>query len=453
MVVGPDPADIQGLVRRPYRYQLSCHLLFEVTDAAAARRALGALLPRITTGADDVVGNAEPLLNAGVTWTGLLAMGAIGPTQMSDARQAFPDAFVTPAVQGDWDGRLAASDVHLAVQIHCRTEAALKRASADVRALAKDGLAELRASGGETGAIEGQALSGGLMHFDVLDGISEPAIDWDDVRTDPLTIDLRHVLLGYSRDPLFSHPNTEPWSTLVRNGTYGVMQVIYQDVAAFEAYLDLAAPSLAAAFPGPDPRRLLRAKMLGRWDDGTPLALSPSGPDPSVSRTAFGYADDPGGLLCPMHAHIRIANRRDEPLSPIVAAGFPDGGPHLLRRGLPYGPRLDGREDDGVDRGLVGFFLCANLEKQFLMVQRWVNKADFSDVFDDLRAERLKNTNHLQDMIMAERASADADHGAVVPSKTGPIELPPLPAFTKVKGTLFLLLPGLAGLRAIAGAG
>ena len=277
--MSPDPADIQGLVRRPYRYQLSRHLLFKVVDAAGARSVLRALLPRITTGADDVTGNAEPLLNAGLTWTGLLAIGAIGPAELNAAVSAFPDAFIEAVGQGDWEGRLTPADVHLAVQIHCRTDEALARTSAEVRQLAGQALVELRSTDSPDGAIGGQALRGGLMHFDVLDGISEPAIDWADARTDPGLIDLRHVLLGYSKAPLFSHPNVEPWATLVRNGTYGVMQVIYQDVAAFEAYLDRAAPVLAPALPLPDARQKLKAKMLGRWEDGTPMALSPNGPE------------------------------------------------------------------------------------------------------------------------------------------------------------------------------
>ena len=52
---------------------------------------------------------------------------------------------------------------------------------------------------------------------------------------------------------------------------------------------------------------------------------------------------------------------------------------------------------------------------------------------------------------MADRSFADADHRALIPTQAGPVSLPPLPAFTSVKGTLFLLLPGLAGLQTIAG--
>ncbi len=441
----PAAGDIQGLVRRPYRYQLSRHLLFKVVDPAGARRFLRSLLPRITTGADDIGGNAEPLLNAGLTWSGLLAIGAIGPENRASAVAAFPDAFIDAFGPGDWDGRLRPSDVHLAVQVHCRTDQALEQASVEIRRLAGAWLIELRAADTPDGAVGGRALSGGLMHFDVVDGISEPAIDWEDVGSASGLIDLRHVLLGYSRDPLFSHPNVEPWATMVRNGTYGVMQVIYQDVAAFETYLGAAASALSPTLPAAEARSLLKAKMLGRWDDGTPLALSPDGPNPAASQTAFGYVGDPAGLRCPLHAHIRLANRRDQPLNAVVAAGLPEGGPHLLRRGLPYGPRFTGGDDDHVDRGLVGFFLCANLQKQFLLVQSWINKADFSPVFNPLRRFRL------QDLLMADRSVADADHGALIPMAAGAVSLPSLPAFTKVRGTLFLLLPGLAGLRSIAG--
>ena len=80
----------------------------------------------------------------------------------------------------------------------------------------------------------------------------------------------------------------------------------------------------------------LRAKILGRWPDGTPLASSPV-EDPLISNSRrrsneFLYADDPNGLACPLGAHVRRANPRD---------GMPGGAERtmrhrIIRRGMPY---------------------------------------------------------------------------------------------------------------------
>lgn len=439
-----DPADVQAIVRWPYRYQFSRHLLFEAIDPAGSRAFLRRLLPMVTHAAQSLEGSPEPLVNVAVTWPGLVRLGVLD-AGLAGAVTAFPNRFSQqpPPAAGEWCGRFSSADVHLDIQLHCRTEAVLDSTSRGIRALAEPALREHTVRDGPEGALSGQALRGGRMHFDVLDGISEPDINWTDAPGGPGTVDLRHVLLGYSTPGIPSHPDVEPWVTLVRNGTYAVLQWIYQDAAALEQYLDAAAPLLAPALPLDEARKLLKAKMLGRWEDGTPLALSPDGPDPAQSRTAFGYADDPQGLRCPLHAHVRLANRRDQPLNPLEAASFPAGGPHLLRRGLPYGEPLVGSVDDGRDRGLVGMFLCADLQRQFFTVLKWINRADFSPVFDPGRS-------HLQDLMMADRAVFGADLGAVIPVAGSQPDLPPLRQFIQTRGTLLTLMPGLAGLALLA---
>jgi deferrochelatase/peroxidase EfeB len=81
----------------------------------------------------------------------------------------------------------------------------------------------------------------------------------------------------------------------------------------------------------------LAAKMMGRWRGGAPLVLSPDRDDADlacdIARTNnFNYEDDPRGFKCPRGAHIRRANPRD--------AAHNSKRHRLMRRGLPYGPRL-----------------------------------------------------------------------------------------------------------------
>jgi hypothetical protein len=96
-------------------------------------------------------------------------------------------------------------------------------------------------------------------------------------------------------------------------------------------------------------------------------------------------------------AQIRVANARDQPLNGLNRSLFPGGFPRVLRRGLPYGPPLEGDEDDGVDRGVAGMFLCANINNQFYTIMRWLGRTDFSPLFPDRVG---------QDPIVGNRASS-----------------------------------------------
>src|SRR5262249_25413878 len=152
----------------------------------------------------------------------------------------------------------------------------------------------------------------------------QPPVAWADEGRQPGQPDFRHFLLGYATREVSSAPRepfdgADPAAThaveLARDGTYGVFRWVYQDVAAFNRVLARQAPRLAPRLPARDAEELLAAKILGRWRDGTPLALSPDGPDPAlVPRNDFGYADDRGGQKCPFSAHIRVVNPRDQPL-------------------------------------------------------------------------------------------------------------------------------------------
>ena len=114
-----------------------------------------------------------------------------------------------------------------------------------------------------------------------------------------------------------------------------------QDVQTFTDYV--ASESARLGLP-PD---LIRAKIVGRWPDGTPLTLSPERPDAMIAdnrRRAndFLYQDnriggvsDTDGYGCPLGAHIRRSNPRD---------ALPGGGERtmrhrIIRRGMPYGSR------------------------------------------------------------------------------------------------------------------
>jgi Dyp-type peroxidase family len=443
-----NPANMQGLIFQLYRYPLSRHLLFRVTDAGAARAFLRGLLPRVTHAGIDLLPRPEPLVNVGVTWTGLSALGVIGSVgTLESAKSAFPTEYRDPPpvrVAGDWNGRFTSPDVHLSIHLHCMTDANLEATTVAIRKEAANGLTELQPATGANPAITGKALGSNRLHFGFADGISQPAIKWDDDSDGAGLIDFRHFVLGYMSPTVQSSPGTGQWADLVRDGSYGAFQWIYQDVAAFETFLTGNAAKLAPALPLAQARELLAAKMMGRWRDGTPMALSPDRPNASLqAATDFAYMDDTLGAHCPLTAHVRIANRRDQPLTPAVDPTFPAGGPHLLRRGMAYGPEMRGETDDGVDRGLVGMFLCANLRTQFFIVMNWINKTDFNKLFN---TDRLR----WQDMMMGDRSFPAAVAKGAIPTPQGEVLLDKIPQFIKIKGTLLILLFGMDGLRRIA---
>jgi hypothetical protein len=144
-------------------------------------------------------------------------------------------------------------------------------------------------------------------------------------------------------------------------------------------------------------------------------------------------------------AHIRVANARDQPLNDLNKKLFPGGYPRMLRRGMPYGPLLSGEQDDGVDRGLVGMFLCANLNKQFYTIMRWLGRTDFSPVFPDQVG---------QDPLLGNGSFPGASSDFSIPSADGTsTTLTRVTDFVRIQGVALQLLPSLAALRKVAAPG
>ena len=54
----------------------------------------------------------------------------------------------------------------------------------------------------------------------------------------------------------------------------------------------------------------------------------------------------------------------------------------MIRRGATYGPALpEGAADDGVDRGIAAFVICASLVRQFEFAQNvWINDRAFHEL-------------------------------------------------------------------------
>lgn len=443
-VPGVDLADVQGNILRGYRMGYVRHLVMRVTDGAAARASLGALvdgtLPTQVTSASpwkkDQDKTPRDCLNVGITFAGLRALGV-----SKSSLKGFPTEFragmaARAARLGDvgasaperWDTRLAeADDVHVIFTVHGKAPHDVDRACAPLQRAKGFWFIE---------QFDGAALPDDTVHFGYRDGIAQPRFigvhDPDQFRDRQPLVPLGAALLG--------HPTPFPgvrWRVpdppaLGHNGAFNAFRVLAQDVAAFESYLKLVEKEHDL------PPERTAAKLCGRWRNGVPLILASDPPDPPAdddrSLDDFDYDDDPIGVVCPLGAHIRRANPRS---SPIVQRGL-NHTRQVVRRGMPYGPLYDPGKPE-VPRGLLGNFICASLAAQFEAVQGdWLNLG--------LHDPRLSGSNDPLTGANGAEASRFETHDEV----SRPIVLRELPNFVVTRGGAYTFLPSLTALRWIA---
>ena len=127
---------------------------------------------------------------------------------------------------------------------------------------------------------------------------------------------------------------------------------------------------------------------------------------------------------CPRGAHVRRARPRDG--SPTVRRR------RLIRRGMPYGqPLPDAAGDDGVDRGLVGIFLNADIERQYEFVQRqWLNAPSFDGLWN-----------------AADPILGPAGRDFTWQRRPVPRRRVGLPRFVTVRGGEYFFVPGISALQ------
>jgi Dyp-type peroxidase family len=146
-------------------------------------------------------------------------------------------------------------------------------------------------------------------------------------------------------------------------GSYLVFRKLEQHVRAFKEYEQKLAQTLGLT--GEDVERA-RALIVGRFADGTPVVLQPIA---GWSTNNFTYDEDPYGQRCPLQAHIRKVNPRTK------------GFPRIVRRGITYGERKKGPQDNASleelpTKGVGLLFMCyqRNIGQQFEILQcRWAN--------------------------------------------------------------------------------
>jgi Dyp-type peroxidase family len=373
------------------------------------------------------------------TWNGLRALGVAEPSLAS-----FPEEFQQGMVAraqmlGDteanhpdnWTGGLASPDLHAIVILFARDVAERERSRAEHEKLVAhcEGVKVLSTLDLEATPPFDYAHD----HFGYRDRLSQPVIEGSGEEPTPGSgepLKAGEFILGYPDEngPQLQLPQPD---LLSRNGSFMAYRRLEEHVGAFRNFLKEQGKTS-------EEQELIAAKLMGRWRSGAPLVLAPDKDDPALGadpqrHNDFNYKQqDPLGYAVPLGSHIRRMNPRD--------TGANMNRRRMIRRGATYGPYLpEEAPEDGKERGIAAFVICASLIRQFEFAQNvWANDRNFHDLGNE------------RDPIIGNH---DGTLEYKIPKRPIRRKIAGLPAFTTVRGGAYFFLPGLSALRYLASLG
>jgi Dyp-type peroxidase family len=469
-----DLTDIQGNILRGYRRQPFARFMpFRVLSADAGREFLRRLLPLITPGDWGPGGRPDMTTNVALTFSGLCALElpyeclVTFPVEFQQGMRARAKALgdTEESAPERWDPPWNGEPVHLLVMAYAVDETSRDARCNQISGIARDintaagatVISCLKPQDAQALMIDGTLTR--MEHFGFVDGISNPDVEGvpengpgDDIGNPDERGGFRKIpagefVLGYPGEGGEVAPMPLP-RLLGRNGSYLVIRKLEQAVEIFRAFIDQQAKLLRQVPAGVDPQHFLAAKMMGRWQDGSPLIGHPDRPAESGNKPEndFGYAGDLTGAVCPLGAHVRRTNPRD-------SLGF--GGKlmsrhRLIRRGIPYGTYLPPggqptphapapAPGEAADRRGIMFLAYNSGLDQFEFVQNtWIN---FGDNF-----QQGNDTDPITGSGDRRRMMIPGDE------TTGrrPFLCWGIPRFVTTKGGDYFFVPGLTGLRLLA---
>src|ERR1700757_3378264 len=352
-------------------------------NPAGGRAWLSELIPVVESAAtaQASMDSTKRWVTLAFTCTGLRALGV-----PEESLQTFPVEFrqgmaARADILGDtgrnhpdnWVGGLAGDELHAIAILFARDDAEHARATGvhDELVARCDGVRRL--SFLDLNATP--PFNYAHDHFGFRDRLSQPVMEGSGEEPTPgsgAPLKPGEFILGYPDEdgPVANLPQPE---ALSRNGSYLAYRRLREHVALFR-------DSTRDSADSPDEEELLSAKFMGRWRSGAPLVLAPDKDDPELGadpmrNNDFNYQEmDPHGYACPLGAHARRLNPRD-------TAHYMNRR-RMIRRGATYGAALpEGTADDGVDRGIAAFIICASLVRQFEFAQNvWINDRTFHEL-------------------------------------------------------------------------
>lgn len=452
-----DLTEIQGNVLVAYAFPLARYCFCRIDDSFAARQSLTHLIPLITT--SELWDGAGPSVTTNVAFSfqGLrkldLPQESLNqfPLEFQEGMQSRAHLLndVRKNSPENWDPVWRDGAVHMLITLNAVTSAALDARFSEVHHLLKTygGIVLLGQQDAAALEIDGKLTS--KEHFGYTDGIGNPDIGGAGLKARPgrgkpmpdgkwAPIETGEFVLGYPDEAGEIPPAPEP-KLLSKNGSFLVYRKLHQNVATFRNYLE----AQGKKYPGG--KAQLAAKFVGRWQDGTPLALSPDEMNPTLAADSmrnndFSYDDDPVGANVPLGAHIRRMNPRES-----FGLGGKIANRHrIARRGLPYGKwcPYDQQANDTDEHGVIFMIINASIKRQFEFVwQQWANYGnDFQQGND--RDPIAGNQSGTGKMVV----QGDPDN----PEDTPAFVCPDLPQFVEVRGGEYFFVPSITALDLIA---
>ena len=412
------------------------YVFLSFRNAAAGKNWISAIVDKVASAAAVDTTSDNRWISAAFTWNGLRTLG------VDEASLAtFPEEFrqgmaARAAIIGDtgqnspenWVGGLASPKLHAIAILFARDEKERGRCKAEhAKLLARlEGVEVLS-------VLDLQAVppfTHAHDHFGYHDRLSQPVIEGSGETPTPgsgAPLKPGEFILGYPDENGPPHNLPQP-EILSRNGSYMAYRRMVEHVGRFRDFLRQHGKTR-------DEQELIAAKLMGRWRSGAPLTAAPEKDDPELGadmqrNNDFNYAtQDPHGYAVPLGSHIRRMNPRD--------TAHNMNRRRMIRRGATYGPYLpEDQPDDGQERGIAAFIICASLVRQYEFAQNvWANDRNFHELGNE------------RDPVVGNH---DGTLEYKIPKRPIRKTIKGLPAFTTVNGGAYFFLPGLKALRYLA---
>ncbi|MGB0525057.1 MAG: Dyp-type peroxidase [Flammeovirgaceae bacterium] len=479
-----DRSDIQGIILYAYGHmEAASYVLLEIEDADKSKAWLGDIADEITNAAGKRAGSC---LNLSLTLKGLQKLGLTEevintfPRSFRDGMtdsfkvRTFGDLDSSDPNKWEWGGQ-DANQLHVLLMLYAENNTSLESFQADQIAKAEaNGLKHLR-----TLDTEPEMHNTRKEHFGFTDGIGQPYIEGITKYKYPdNTVKLGEFVLGYLNEYdkypdapyikvgnngdqyLSPKPDKDGYLDLGKNGSFLVFRQLEQHVIKFWEYMQKAADGQTHHGEKDNPIRVA-SKMVGRWPNGSPLAVFPNEEGEMKDKNHFGYHHkDLKGFGCPIGSHLRRSNPRDAfEDDPEKAIKFVKKN-RIMRRGRGYGKPISGALDNKIDevlnaqeddtgRGLQ--FLCFNshLSRQFELVQaQWLCNPKFLGMYAEVDpiAGHHEQFNEVIDGV----ETTDQFNEYTEPSQQVRKKYYQVPRFITVKGGSYFFTPGINAIKYLA---